>query len=175
MLTIKEKSQIAFHHIANGDSDKAESIYSTVEKKEYVCTDFEFTSPLSCAILFSAIWGVEYWKNVALQSTANAKYFVDREKGNEVPNSVEMASRLAAFEARALAIDDSLVIICQAYGIYPDDVMRLASFASRYEPIEKNAKADQAYLSELVCSFKAAMNSWPGNAAQKSVEAVRVH
>ena len=175
MMNVKEKAQIAFHHIANGEPWKAEAIQNTVEAKDYRLGDLEFSSPLSCCILFASIWSTEYWKNMALQQTDKAKYFFDVLQGNPVPTSVELEARLASFEGRALAIDEALVTICQVYGIYPDDVRKMAANAVAYKPVGKNAKADTAYKAQLIEHFTSMMASWPGNALQKGNGGACVH
>lgn len=174
MMTLKDKALIAFHHIANGEGEKVEAIQSTIGMKDYTCIDFDFTSPLSCAIVFSSVWGVEYWKNSAIKTASDNRYLVDKLVGAEIPSLEALAAEQLLFEGRAMAIDEALLSICQIYGFYPDDVRKLVG-AAKHERINPEAKPDEMYLATLVDSYKAMLESWPGNALQKSNDGACVH
>ncbi len=174
MMDIKDKAGIAFHYITNLKFEEAESLYASVEKKDYTCTDLDFSSMLASNILFSAIWGNEYWKNLALRMVAMSRYFAEKDAGN-VTNSERAAAEHDAFERRALSIDAALETVCQTYGIFPGDVRKMAANAIAFEPINKDAKADPEYLHELLQAFNQMIESWPGKALQKFSTPKAVH
>lgn len=174
MMNIKDKAGIAFHYIANLKFAEAESLYEQVAKKDYTCTDLEFSSMLSSSILFTGIWASEYWKNMALRMVAMSRYFAEKDAGNVI-DSERAAAEHDAFERRALAIDAALEAVCQTYGLFPGDVRKMANNAIAYEPINKDAKADPEYLQELLQAFNQMIESWPGNALQKFSTPSAVH
>lgn len=154
MSYVKEQARIAFHHIANGEAHKAQAIQNTIEVKDYRLFDLEFNALISSGYMFSLAWARER------ERTENT--FLRGQLDEQ-----EYRRRMAAF-------DESLLVICQMYGFFPNDVRKMTGIEPQ-KPNPDGVIALQAHVVELVEYFKAMMDSWPGNSIQKAEAGVCVH
>lgn len=170
----KEKAAMVFHFLANKRLSDAATVLESIERKPYHCTDPAYSAKLAGVLMFSLTWGCDYWRSIALQATDIAKYLSMKERGDEGRD--ENIGRLnRKWVTEMLARERALEVICQAQGIFPEDVRRFASNVPKFVPEGEFHAPDPECLESLVEGYTALINGFNGYSERFSDPAKAVH
>lgn len=151
-LSPRELAAMAFHYCAvPGHTERElEQIENAVPRRDYRGPDIAYKSAFTAFSSFATVWALSHWQHRHRHAAVMGWLLAVRNKKGDARIVQQAVDMLWEVEGQLLAMDHALEDLCEAHGIDPADVRRIAS-TEPYVPIIKSDTliANPEYLEEV--------------------------